>query len=281
MEEKKLSVYVTNLGKYNEGQLEGEWVSLPVTREEMQAVFDRIGINDQYEEYFITDYDINIPTMRANLLGEYESIDRLNYLAGRLNELDSEELEKFEEILSSRIDLYQEPGLEAYINLTYNLDTYDLYPDVNNEYDLGYYIVHEIGSYDFEAMGDLTMYIDYEALGRDTMINDMCSFSEHGYVVYDNTKWNVVYDGKLESIPDKYRVNYGAEQVPAPKGSEIEQFAFVETTRPNNWRSNGTPVWAPAEEVNTNTETELAEEMSEEELVLLEAQAEQGMILER
>lgn len=280
MEEKKINAFISNLGKYNEGQLVGEWVSFPVTREEMQAVFDRIGINDQYEEYFITDYDINIPTMRANLLGEYESLDRLNYLAGRLNELDSEELEKFEEILSSGIDLYQEPGLEAYINLTYNLDTYDLYPDVNNEYDLGYYIVHEIGSYDLEAMGDLTMYIDYEALGRDTMINDMCSFSEHGYVVYDNTKWNIVYDGKMGSIPDEYRVNYGAEQVPAPNGSEIEQFAFVEATRPSNWRSNGTPVWAPAEEVNTNTETELAEEMSEEEVMLLEAQAEQGMILE-
>lgn len=209
MEEKKINAFVTNLGKYNEGQLVGEWVSFPTTREEMQAVFDRIGINDQYEEYFITDYDINIPNMK---LGQYESVDRINYLAGRLNELDDGEMEKFEEILSSGIDLYQEPGMEAYINLTYNLDTYELYAGVNDEYDLGHYIVHEIGSYDLEAMGDLAMYINYEALGRDTMINDMSSFSEHGYVVYDNTKWDIMYDGNQESIPDKYRVAYGAEE---------------------------------------------------------------------
>ena len=36
--------FVTNLGKYNEGCLVGEWVKFPVTNEEMQAVFRRIGI---------------------------------------------------------------------------------------------------------------------------------------------------------------------------------------------------------------------------------------------
>ena len=35
--------FVTNLGKYNEGMLVGEWVKLPTTEEEMQKVFERIG----------------------------------------------------------------------------------------------------------------------------------------------------------------------------------------------------------------------------------------------
>ena len=30
--------FITNLGKYNEGFLVGEWVKFPVTNEEMQAV---------------------------------------------------------------------------------------------------------------------------------------------------------------------------------------------------------------------------------------------------
>ena len=30
--------FITNLGKYNEGFLVGEWVEFPVTNEEMQAV---------------------------------------------------------------------------------------------------------------------------------------------------------------------------------------------------------------------------------------------------
>ena len=52
-----MNIYLTNLGKYNEGQLIGEWVELPVSNEELQKVFERIGINEEYEEYFITDYN--------------------------------------------------------------------------------------------------------------------------------------------------------------------------------------------------------------------------------
>lgn len=34
--------FVTNLGKYNEGALVGEWVKFPTTQEEMQKVFERM-----------------------------------------------------------------------------------------------------------------------------------------------------------------------------------------------------------------------------------------------
>ena len=59
--------FVTNLGKYNEGQLVGEWVKFPTTVEEMQEVFKRIGINAEYEEIFITDYDVDIPHLYEKL----------------------------------------------------------------------------------------------------------------------------------------------------------------------------------------------------------------------
>lgn len=78
--------FVTNLGKYNEGELVGEWVHFPTTEEEMKEVFERIGIGSKgefgqvYEEWFITDYDCSIHGV-SNLLGEYENLDKLNYLA--------------------------------------------------------------------------------------------------------------------------------------------------------------------------------------------------------
>ena len=56
--------FITNLGKYNEGVLVGEWVKFPTTAEELQKVFERIGIGSKddfghpYEEWFITDYRI-------------------------------------------------------------------------------------------------------------------------------------------------------------------------------------------------------------------------------
>ena len=37
--------FITNLGKYNEGFLVGEWVKFPVTNEEMQAVFRRTAVD--------------------------------------------------------------------------------------------------------------------------------------------------------------------------------------------------------------------------------------------
>ena len=36
--------YITNLGKYNEGELVGEWVKFPTTSEELQKVFSQFFI---------------------------------------------------------------------------------------------------------------------------------------------------------------------------------------------------------------------------------------------
>ena len=64
----------------------GEWVKFPVTNEEMQAVFRRIGIGRRYEEWFITDYDCPDAAI-GKMLGEYESLSELNYLAEQIMEL--------------------------------------------------------------------------------------------------------------------------------------------------------------------------------------------------
>ena len=64
--------FVTNLGKYNEGELVGEWVKFPTTQEEMQKVLERIGIGSvddfgqPYEEIFITDYEC--PVYKLSLI---------------------------------------------------------------------------------------------------------------------------------------------------------------------------------------------------------------------
>ena len=55
-----LKIFLTNLGKYNEGYLIGEWVTLPIDNDELEEVKKRIGINEYYEEWFITDYESDI-----------------------------------------------------------------------------------------------------------------------------------------------------------------------------------------------------------------------------
>ena len=47
---KKIKVFVTNLGKYNEGALVGEWLWLPASDDEIAAMLRRIGIGGIYEE---------------------------------------------------------------------------------------------------------------------------------------------------------------------------------------------------------------------------------------
>ena len=91
------AAFITNLGKYNEGELVGEWVKFPTTAEEMKEVFKRIGIGQKddfgqpYEEWFITDYDCYVDGLYSKL-GEYENLDELNYLASKLDEMSESEI---------------------------------------------------------------------------------------------------------------------------------------------------------------------------------------------
>lgn len=44
--------YITNLGKYNEGELVGETLKFPTTKEEVQGLLKRIGVDGvRYEEF--------------------------------------------------------------------------------------------------------------------------------------------------------------------------------------------------------------------------------------
>ena len=47
-----MAVYIANLGKYNEGYLVGAWFTFPIDEEDVK---EKIGLNEQYEEYAIHD----------------------------------------------------------------------------------------------------------------------------------------------------------------------------------------------------------------------------------
>ena len=87
-----LEAYITNLGKYAEGQLVGETLKFPTTAEEVQSLLKRIGVDGiRYEEIFITSFDGDVLGLHEHL-GEYESIDELNYLAALLSEMDQSDM---------------------------------------------------------------------------------------------------------------------------------------------------------------------------------------------
>ena len=93
--------YITNLGKYNEGELVGETLKFPTTTEEVQALLKRIGVDGvRYEEFFITSFGSDVLGL-YDYLTEYENLDELNHLACLLSELDQSDLEKFEAVIDS------------------------------------------------------------------------------------------------------------------------------------------------------------------------------------
>ena len=214
------AAFITNLGKYNEGELVGEWVKFPTTAEELKEVFKRIGIGQKddfgqpYEEWFITDYDCYVDGLYSKL-GEYENLDELNYLASKLDEMSESEYAQFQ----AGMEMGDHCGsLQEIINLTENLDCYEVYPHIEDYDDLGRYYIEELEV--MQVPEHLQNYIDYEAYGRDVAMDENGSFTDQGYVRDTGDRFCEYYDGERGSIPDEYRVMAFQDDLPEEEKSE-------------------------------------------------------------
>ncbi len=168
-----LRVYIANLGKYNEGELVGEWVNLPISEEELEAVHERIGISDEpdengiyYEETAIHDYETDLDLT----VGEWDNVLEL-----------SEQIEAYEDLQGWEKDVV-EAILEAgeYNDLfeaVEHVDDFNLIPDVDDNESLGYYY-YQAGC--IEIPEHLTNYFDFEAYGRDCAMDGV--FTENGFL---------------------------------------------------------------------------------------------------
>ena len=153
-----------------------------------------------YEEWFITDYDCYVDGL-YDKLGEYESLDELNYLASKLDEMSQGEYEQFQ----AAMEIGDHSGsLQEIINLTENLDCYDIYPDIHDHDDLGRYYIEELDA--MQVPEHLRNYIDYEAYGRDIALEEGGEFTDLGYVRDTGSSFHEYYDGERGSIPEEYRV---------------------------------------------------------------------------
>lgn len=105
-----IKIWLGNLGKYNEGELVGKWIQLPMTQDELNEVYAEIklGTFDEdgnythgyeegwsfYEEWYIGDYEMDYRFK----IDQYDSIDELNELADNLYNLDQHQLELFAQL---------------------------------------------------------------------------------------------------------------------------------------------------------------------------------------
>lgn len=164
-----LRIFLTNIGKYNEGKLVGEWVDLPVD-DNFEAVLEKIGINEQYEEWFITDYETDISGFKV---GEYDNIFKLNELAENLEDLNEYDKEVIEAMLSEGYSF--DDALEK-------KDDCIVYYNCNDMTDVAMECCEECGILD-SIPENLRNYFDYEAFGRDMSFEGHFVFTENGNCV--------------------------------------------------------------------------------------------------
>lgn len=171
----RIAIYLTNLGRYNEGCLMGEWVKLPIPKDKLQEVLNRIGINEQYEEYFISDYE----TLFANLhISEYSSISELNQLAVKIDELADSDYEKLGAVLESESCMTVAEILE----IIDQLDSFDLLAEVDDDEALGEYYAEV--SCIFHGIPDhIQRYFDFSSYGRDIRLESNMCYTSYGAVI--------------------------------------------------------------------------------------------------
>lgn len=192
--------YITNLGKYAEGQLVGETLKFPATTEEVQSLLKNIGVDGvRYEEFFITAFDGDVMGL-YDYLTEYENLDELNHLAHLISELDSDEIETLEAALNKGDHT---SSVADIINLVHNLDCYELHPGVTDDETLGRIYVEDMELLD--VPDNVLPYFDFEAYGRDVRINEGGHFAPGGYVFNNGGSFVERYHG-MEDIPPEHRI---------------------------------------------------------------------------
>ena len=178
-----ISGFITNLGKYNEGELVGEWIEFPISEEDLQAVLTRIGIGSTddfgspYEEYFFTDWDL--PSgMDWEIFGEYPNIDQVNEVAEAI-----EESSYPEDVVSAVFDHYSY-DIDAAIETLRNSE-FMFYPNVDDATSLAEYAINDIdGGIENLSKETLQDYFDYEAYGRNMEVSGSIEYLDSGAIEF-------------------------------------------------------------------------------------------------
>jgi len=160
----EINVCLQNLGKYNEGELVFEWLSLPATNEEIAETLNAIGINAQYEEFMIADYEAPFS------IGEYDNVYKINEIAEKL---EGVEIIDFNNNYAYNYtnDLYTIKQLASELDLEEFVSEYEYYTmEEVEEFEL--YPVNEDGKIDLARM--------YHFLGNTTPNTEIVRINGYG-----------------------------------------------------------------------------------------------------
>ena len=167
----EISGFLTNLGRYNDGDLVGTWVTLPMTDREIDDAMEEIGVSDDpdadgniYDEYFWADWECNVDIDLASFLGENVSIDEVNELAESLSDIDADQLSAALELF---LDINQAIKHADEMIFIGKIDTYG-----KEALTVGEYYFDEVYNNGTDLPKQiLKRYINYKSLGRDLRLD--------------------------------------------------------------------------------------------------------------
>lgn len=161
-------VFITNLAKYNAGELVGEWFTLTEGHDELNKVLKRVLGTD--EEYFISDFEADFE------IDEYDNLKELVDFAIVYDKLSDFQktivMYLYEYEWAKRNDL-----IEKIVTDTL-LDNHIVY-EASNETELGEIIAEE----NMTIPENLKQYIDYEKIGRDEVNNGAIQY-KNLYIIH-------------------------------------------------------------------------------------------------
>ncbi|EOS39388.1 hypothetical protein C808_01809 [Lachnospiraceae bacterium M18-1] len=222
------SVLIQNRTEFEKHNPAGVYLSLPATKEELHEAMKALNITaGNPQDFFLNGYSTD-ENRRIEIPFDWirdGDLDKINFLAARLEELTAEQLEKLDAVMHSD---FKPDSLDRLIDYTYNTDFYSYVPGIFSYKELGDYFLNDSGKVQMPEHWKAG--IDKEDFGYNAALHEDGKLTDHGYITRSGTEWKEVYAGN--ETPEQYRImGYPEAERTAPENAEMET-APVQTLDP-------------------------------------------------
>ena len=213
------SVLIQNRTEFEKGNPAGVYLSLPATKEELHEAMKALNITaDNPQDFFLNGYSTD-EKRRIDIPFDWirdGDLDEINFLAARLEEMTTEQLEKLDAVMHSD---FKPESLDRLINHTYNTDFYSYIPGILSYKELGDYFLNDSGKVQMPEQWKAG--IDKEDFGFSAALHEDGKLTDYGYIARTGTEWKELYTG--QETPEKYRImSYPETERTAPENAEME-----------------------------------------------------------
>lgn len=213
------SVLIQNRTEFENHNPAGVYLSLPATKEELHEAMKALNITaDNPQDFFLNGYSTD-ENRRIEIPFDWirdGDLDKINFLASRLEELTPEQLEKLDAVMHSD---FKPDSLDGLINHTYNTDFYTYVPGIFSYKELGDYFLNDSGMVQMPEHWKAG--IDKEDFGYNAALHEDGKLTDYGYIARSGTEWKELYTGN--ETPEQYRImGYPEAERTAPVNMEQE-----------------------------------------------------------